>query len=372
MPTVLIDLKCDLRAITKELRDPFADLEYNRRDSLQYITDEYKVIPSSSPYRIRLRELPDKDSGITISGYTESQALPTQSGQFYVDWVMGYVWFHSSDAGKVVQPVYFGKGSLIDAEDMNKVYDNLGVARNITNSLRPSAHDPADKSIRIEPGTFHIGTTRIDYLGNSNIRMGTGGEYQVSALTANYYNKILFTIDITGLLKKYEGTPAQTKETVVAPSLPAGEMPVCMVTVQDDGTGGTGTIKNIQDSDIVDYRPYLRVSQEGHKYLTAHLEGYPILNDIFFDGFYFSEAVKIDKVTLSARTAPSGSNLQIEILKNGLATGAIATLTAGNLYQSTTLSPALTFNTTDRLGLKVVATDSGETAEGMEVIVLYL
>lgn len=371
MPETLLDLKCDLRAITKEMKDPFASREVNRRDTLQYINTEYKVIPSSSPYRIRLDELPDKDSGVTISGYTESQALPTTSGQFYVDWIMGYVWFHSADAGKVVQPIYFGKGSLVDAEDMNKVYDHLGIARNITNALRPSAQDTVNKSIRIESGFFLLGTTRVNYLGNSNIRMGTGGEFQVSALTANYYNKILFTIDGSGLLKKYEGAQAQTKEGIVAPSLPAGEMPVCMVTVQDDGTGGAGTIKDIQDADITDYRPYLWASTDRHRYLTAHLEGFPILNDVFFDGHYFAEAVIIDKLTLSARSAPSGSNLQIELLKNGTATGKVAILNAGSLYQSTTLSPTLSLTPIDRLGLKVVAVDSGEQAEGIEALLSY-
>ncbi|HHT9139394.1 MAG TPA: hypothetical protein ACFYEA_02520 [Candidatus Tripitaka californicus] len=371
MPTTLIDLKLDLRAITKEMKDPFASLEVNRRDTLQYINTEYKVIPSSSPYRIRLDELPDKDSGLTISGYTENLALPTQAGQFYVDWVMGYVWFHSSDADKVVQPIYFGKGSLVDAEDMNKVYEHLGVARGITNALRPRPQDTANKSIWIEPGFFFIGTTRVNYLGNSNVRLGTGGEYQVSALTANYYNKILFTVNGSALLKKYEGTQAQTKETVVAPSLPAGEMPVCMVTVQDDGTGGAGTIKDVQGSDITDYRAFLKAPVTEHRYLTAHLEGFPILNDVFFDGHYFAEAVIIDKITLSARSAPSGSNLQIEILKNGVATGKVATLNAGSLYQSTTLSPGLSFAASDRLGLKVVAVDSGETAEGLGVLLGY-
>ena len=371
MPTTLIDLKIDLRAITKEMKDPFASLEVNRRDTLQYINTEYKIIPGSSPYRIRLDELPDKDSGVTISGYTESQALPTQAGQFYVDWVMGYIWFHSADAGKVVQPIYFGKGSLVDAEDMNKVYDHLGVAKTVTGSLRPYAQDTADKSIRIEPGFFFIGTTRVNYLGNSNVRMGTGGEYQVSALTANYYNKILFTVDGSGLLKKYEGTQAQTKETVVAPTLPAGEIPVCMVTVQDDGTAGAGTIKDIQGSDVTDYRAFLKAPVTEHRYLTAHLEGFPILNDVFFDGHYFAEAITIDKITLSARTVPSGSNLQIEILKNGLATGKIATLNAGSLYQSTTVSPTLSLLPADRLGLKVVAADGGETAEGVQTTIPY-
>lgn len=371
MPEDLQDLKCDLRAITKSMKDPFTT-EVNRRDSLQYITSEFHVIPTSSPYRIRLDEVPDKDAGVSIPGWTESQSMPTQAGQFYVDWVLGYVYFHSSDGNKVIQPIYFGKGSLIDAADLNIITRELGYARNITNSLRPSAQDMPDKSFRIEPGTFYLGGTQVSYLGNSNVRLGTNGEFQVSALTANYYNKVLFAIDSTGKLKKYEGVQEQTADLVTPPGFPAGEMPVCLVTVQDDGTGQPGTIKPLEPLNLNDLRPFLRTQSAEYRHLTVNLEGYPTAGEIFFDGFYFSEAVTIDKVAIYARSAPRGGDLQIDIMKNGSATGRVASLAQDTVSQTTTLSQSLSFSPSDKLGLKVLAVDSQEKAEGMTVVIFYL
>lgn len=369
MPEELLDLKCDLRAVTKEMKNPFTT-EVNRRDSLQYITTEFHVVPTSSPYRIRLDEVPDKDSGLTIPGWAESLSLPTQAGQFYVDWVLGYVYFHSSDANKVVQPLYFGKGSLIDAADLNIITRELGYARDITNSLRPSAQDTPNTSIRIEPGIFYIGDTQVNYLGNSNIRMGAGGEFEPETLNPNYYNKILFSIDSTGLLKKYEGTQGQTADTAIAPSLPTGEMPVCLITVQDDGTGQPGTIKPIESSNITDFRPFLKVASREHRYLTVYLEGLPTLGEIFFDGFYFGESVTIDQISLFARTAPKGSDLQIDIMKNGSVLGRVATLGQDRQYQFTEITP-VSFTPVDKLGLKVVAVDGQGEAGDLTVLLHY-
>ena len=109
MPDAIEDIKMDVRVAVETAA---FTTEVNRRDSLQYITAEFHIIPSDSPYRVRLDEVPDKESGVNITNFAETPSLPTQSGEFYVDWVMGYVYFHSSDVGKVVNPQYFGRGSL--------------------------------------------------------------------------------------------------------------------------------------------------------------------------------------------------------------------------------------------------------------------
>ncbi len=41
--------------------------------------------------------------------------------------------------------------------------------------------------------------------------------------------------------------------------------------------------------------------------------------ETFFDGFSFGEGVTIDRITLHARSAPKGSDLQIDLMKNGSA-----------------------------------------------------
>lgn len=367
MPDQLTDLKCDIRAKQEEA---VFSTEVNLRDTLQFITSEYHVIPSVSPYRIRLDEVPDKDSGLTVPGYTESQSLPSQQGQFFVDWVLGYVWFHSSDNGKVVNPRYWGKGSLIDANDINKMTQELTYARNITQRLRPSAQSTPDRSIKIDSGTFLIGQTEVTYLGNNNIRLGPAGENEVKAITLTYYNKILFAITNTGLLKKYEGTEGNTPSAVTLPTIPVGEMPVCIVIVQDDGTGTAGTIKNIQSGDVKDIRPFLQVPRKEYRYLTAYIEGQPVLNEIFFDGFYFNESVTIDKISIHARSAPKGSNLTFDLVKNGSSQGRTATLTQDTTAEVTTVT-ALSLASIDKLGIKCTAVDSQSQAEGVSVILHY-
>lgn len=253
MTEALQDLKVDIRA---QHIDTFG-VEVNRRTSLQAITNEYHVISGASPYYIRLEEVPDNGYGVTIFGYIEASSMPVSSTQFYVDYSAGYVYFYQSEAGKQVSANYFGKGSAVDAEDINAHTSAIQRSQIITERVRSYAQSTSggpNQSIGIKAGIYFIGKTWRSYPGNTAIRMGIGGEYQVSAMTANYYNKVLFTLNSAGLLKKYEGSPASNPQNLTSPSTPAGELPVCIVTVHDDGTGGAGTISNISESDILDVR----------------------------------------------------------------------------------------------------------------------
>lgn len=369
MPDTLEDLKLDIRA---QVETAVFTTEVNRRDSPLFITEEYHIVPSTSPYRIRLDEVPDRDSGLGLPEFTEVLSMPTQAGTFYVDWVMGYIWFHPSDRGRVVNPRYFGKGSLIDATDINNITRELTLARQVTHRLRPSVQDVPNRSIRIDRGSFFIGNKEVSFLGNNNIRLGPGGEFETSALPQNNFNKLLFTISDDGRLKRYEGTPGATTSLATAPGIPSGEMPVCVVTVQDDGSSGPGTIKVITQRDIKDLRVFLQVPAAEHRYLSIYHEGVPVEGEIFFDGFYFSESVTIDRLSLHARSAPRGSSLQIDLMRNGSVTGRVATLAQDTQGQTTTLSQPISFDPSDKLGLKVIATDSQGQTEGIAVMVRYL
>jgi hypothetical protein len=148
-------------------------------------------------------------------------------------------------------------------------------------------------------------------------------------------------------------------------------MPVCLVTVQDDGAGQAGTIKAIEAGAVSDLRPFLRVPTAEHRYLSVYLEGAPTLGEIFFDGFYFSEAVMIDRVTLHARSAPRGGDLQIGIMKNGSVTGSVATLGQDNQSQSTSFSQPISFGQADKFGLKVVGVDGQGQARGITMVIYY-
>lgn len=91
------------------------------------ITGETHIIPSNSPYTIRLREVPVKESPSTVSmtiagvAATEVAADPAAS-EFRCDyttsadsddaWNTGLIQFNAADAGKVVIVAYKGMGTL--------------------------------------------------------------------------------------------------------------------------------------------------------------------------------------------------------------------------------------------------------------------
>lgn len=342
----------------------------NRRDTLQLITTEQYTIPATSPYKIKLNEIPDKTAGVTISGFTEKTSLPAAAGEFYVDYVRGEITFFSANASQSVNPQYWGKGSRIDADDFNDITKELTRSMAITHSLRPYAQDTSDRTIGILAGSFYLGNILVSFAGNSSVNLGPGGAYQVAATTANYYKKILFAINSSGTLKKYEGTQSSTSAGATAPSFPADEIQVCIVTVQDDGSAGAGTIKNIQSSDIQDVRPFLLLPSASRRQITFYHEAYPTAGDVFVNGYKFKSAVTVDRAFISARSAPSGGNLIIALLKGGAEVGRDLILLPGETGKIIDLQ-ALSFLTTDTLGLKITGADTGATAEGIQVILEY-
>lgn len=117
-------------------------------------------------------------------------------------------------------------------------------------SLYAEAQATPDQTIAIYAGTVYFGPTRVDYAGNDDVDLGTSGTYEVAALTADYYNKVLITLNAAGTLTAHEGTEAAAAGSVVEPLCPTDEYPICIVTVQDDGTGTAGTINAIEQSEI--------------------------------------------------------------------------------------------------------------------------
>ena len=106
--------------------DPFNDVS----EAIS-ITGETHVIPNNSPYTIRLKEVPKKDTpssiSLTIGGSAanEVSAAPA-SGEFWPDystkadsddsWNTGTILFNAADAGKTVVVSYTGTGTLVDIE----------------------------------------------------------------------------------------------------------------------------------------------------------------------------------------------------------------------------------------------------------------
>jgi hypothetical protein len=110
------------------------DFRYNQWiDALEplTITNEVHTIPLSSPYEVRLNEVPQKtDPSSLVVKYTSSGTALTEKaeqpaeGQFWPDyntsangdenWNTGTLLFNSADAGKEITVSYKGLGTLVD------------------------------------------------------------------------------------------------------------------------------------------------------------------------------------------------------------------------------------------------------------------
>lgn len=248
-------------------------IEYNRRTVGRLIESEFHVVPAFFPYVVRLEEIPDDRIPVQIVGYTASSGMPTQAATFYVDYSIGYVYFHSNDAGKSVNPHYTGLGSLVDAVDINLIVSRLQETLALFRMFKVEAQDTLNLSVRVRTGTACVsGLYKVTYYGNNNVNFGPQGGYTLIALPVGYYNKIALALQCVELavplylttLVCLEGTPAATASAVDEPIVPTGFIPLAMITVHDDGTGEAGTIEDISRGDIEDIRPWLTTAAFAH------------------------------------------------------------------------------------------------------------
>ena len=103
------------------------------------------------------------------------------------------------------------------------------------------------------------------------------------------------------------------------------------------------------------------------QYLSIHLGGAAIDEEVIFDGLFFDEDVEITAVTLHAREAPSGAAFSIDFIKGGIEQIKIATLADGS-NKSATAVTGLSFTTLEEFGIKVKSV--GSTDPGSEITLL--
>jgi len=125
------------------------------------------------------------------------------------------------------------------------------------NFLASAATLPATTSFEILPGRYFIEGSLARHFSGLAINMGvTGTTYRTSAIPSNYYNKAFFTLDKNGIVKMYEGVPSSSVP-LEDPSAPDSELPLCVISFQDNGAAGNGTIQAIVPQSITDKRPWL-------------------------------------------------------------------------------------------------------------------
>ena len=107
---------------------PLVDIRktYNGSWTQNHVTNESIVVPSSAPYVVRLEEVPDNgtiNTPPTISGLTENTIYPPVANEFYVNYGTGDLVFNSAQAGSSLTVDYWQKGSVVEASDINYIYD---------------------------------------------------------------------------------------------------------------------------------------------------------------------------------------------------------------------------------------------------------
>jgi len=107
-----------------------------------------------------------------------------------------------------------------------------------------------------------------------------------------------------------------------------------------------------------------------NKTIVFHYAGTLIDEDEIVNGFRFIGNITITKVGLHCRTAPAGAAVTVDILKNSVEQGRIATLAAGSTAQITDITDTNILSTED-FGLKIKSVGSAFEGESMNVVVHY-
>lgn len=138
------------------------------------------VVPLTSPYIVRLWELPDNgtiESKPVISGMTLNDTTYTPgTGCFSVKYSTGDVIFNSGQAGNSYDITYYGKGSLIEADDINYLYDStINLESDIISLSAAIDENSENPSIRIITTNDTLTETDFNLIldGSSNSVSGT-------------------------------------------------------------------------------------------------------------------------------------------------------------------------------------------------------
>lgn len=246
----IVSLKSELSAVSWDI----AQLRTDKRTTYSIISSELHIISNTYPFTVNLKERPYETSGIIITGFTEVLVQPTSELTFYVDWESGTVYFHSNDAGKLVSVYYTGTGSVISACDVNKFADFLSSIRGFLTAFSIEVTDPISTNINFIGGYVNTGTA-LSLIADKILRFATGQEYETIAMTIFYWKKILISVNTTtGTITITEGTAASTEALAAIPIVPANCIPCSVISVQDNGGAGAGTIQDITLSNIQDVR----------------------------------------------------------------------------------------------------------------------
>jgi len=246
----IIDVRVDISAISWQI----GIQKTNKRTTFALISPELKIIPATYPYEIQLEERPYSVSGVEITGFSEVLIAPTVALTFYVNYESGKITFHANDAGKLISIYYYGIGSTVSVADVNKFSTFLSSIRDFLTSFQVEVTDPISTNVNLTGGYISDGTDLI-LIADKILKFGPAQEYVTIVMTAFYWKKLLISVNtVTEAIIVTEGVQAATQALAAIPAVPANCKPIAVISVQDDGNAGAGTIRTIASAYIQDVR----------------------------------------------------------------------------------------------------------------------
>ncbi len=152
-------------------------------------------VATLSPDQVRLIEVPLKEvpSTVAIPGVTEVETAPG-TNEFQVDYENGRITFNAIKNGDTVFVTYKGRGSLVDAEDVNELQDPVGVALKLDGEITDGHVKPA--AISTNPSDDFTFPNKVTVEGDLDVK-GTTTSLQTEIVTIDD-NILLLNSNVTG------------------------------------------------------------------------------------------------------------------------------------------------------------------------------
>lgn len=179
----------------------------------ELIINEIHTITSSSPYQVKLIEIPLLESPSSVicevnngMGYAPRTETTTTviAGTFKVDYSTGYVTFNSADSGFLARITYYGRGSIVDATDINSVQTAINTLETEVETARGSEASLDDRlSVSLDAvgnisaaGTINLNQIEVQQIVIQNV----AGDVATPAIGQIWFDTS------TSQLKLYNGT----------------------------------------------------------------------------------------------------------------------------------------------------------------------
>ena len=245
-------------------RTHFPVIGARKNESGDYITQDIRETVQILDGYARLSQVPKYEPAtgtmVKIDGYTEVFVTPSRQTDFLVNYATGRVYFHASQEGAYVNANYAGIGSLVAADEINWMWENLvGKYRSdffvqlldTPNMLVPQAYIRADstgsklENVAASVGrSYSVATIMRNFTGTGRVKGTLFDPLTLYEITTPVRGTVEY--DLTG--SNYTGTGAAITDGTWQVSAGYSE-----AIVATDGRVNTGVYNSVNKLKIKEY-----------------------------------------------------------------------------------------------------------------------